>query len=100
MLLGVMLATEADGPPIRGFHPHPTIGTLSNMGTLDRPALASRHRAGMASDPFAMGRTALAILLPPAVLMKSAGQHQAASFCGVLEITAAFRSRIVAPTSA
>jgi hypothetical protein len=100
MLIGMMLPAEADTERIGRFHADATIGALPDVGTFDRPALASGHRAGMATDPFAMGGATLAILLPPAVLMEPPGQHQAASFCGALGVIAALRSRMVAPTSA
>jgi hypothetical protein len=38
VLLGVMLATQADTPTIRGFGTNPTIGALSDMGTFDGKA--------------------------------------------------------------
>jgi hypothetical protein len=58
VLLGMMLAAQADGPPVRGLEPLTAVGALAHVGAFDRKLLAAGDGAAVAPNPGAVRRTA------------------------------------------
>ena len=57
MLFNVMLAAQANGPPVRGLQTHSAVGVAMDMRAFDRPIEAARYAAVMPAHPGAMRGT-------------------------------------------
>jgi hypothetical protein len=76
MLFGMMKPAQADNPFIVWLDRRATAGPVADVCRLDGNAKAIRHRAAMSAHPLGMRRKPLAGVLPFAVLMEAAGEHQ------------------------
>ena len=56
MLLDVVIAAEADGPPVRRLEPRPAVGVAPNMRAFDGSRQAAGHAAMVLAHPGTMGR--------------------------------------------
>lgn len=70
MLLDVVIAAEANGPPVRRLQARASVGVASHMRALDRPRQAPRHAAMMLAHPGTMGRALTAVGLARPLALK------------------------------